>query len=65
VELLKKWSKYVDPRYWDEMCPEPSSFVIDQVKKDKSEKRAKTTEQQKGLSENRQEAVQQANDKKE
>jgi hypothetical protein len=36
VELFKKWRKYVEPRYWDEMCLEPSSAVIDQVKKDKS-----------------------------
>jgi hypothetical protein len=57
VELFKKWRKYVDPRYWDDMCPEPSSAVIDQVKKYKSEKRAKTTDHQKGLREKRQEAT--------
>jgi hypothetical protein len=65
VEVFKKWRNYVDPRYWDKMCPEPSSAVIYQVKKYKSEERAKMTEQQKGLSGKRQEAARQVNGKKE
>jgi hypothetical protein len=65
MEFFKKRRKYADPRYWDERCPEPSSVVIDQVKKDKLEKRVKTTEQQKGLSEKRREVAQQVNGKKE
>jgi hypothetical protein len=39
VELYKKWWQYVDPQYWEEMCPKPYDDVMLQVKKDKSEKR--------------------------
>jgi hypothetical protein len=39
VELYKKWRQYVDPRFWEEMCPKPSYDVFEHVKNDKVSKR--------------------------
>jgi hypothetical protein len=55
LELSKKCRKYVDSTYWDMMCPEPLSSMMDQVKNDKLEKSMKVTEKQKALLEKRQE----------
>jgi hypothetical protein len=44
VELYKKWRQYVDPQYWDEMCPESSDAVIQHVKSDKVDRRKQTIE---------------------
>jgi hypothetical protein len=44
VELYKKWRQYVDPQYWDEMCPEPSAAVMQHVKSDKADKPKQTIE---------------------
>jgi hypothetical protein len=44
VELDKNWWQYVDPQYWDDMCPEPSATVIQYVKSDKADKRKQTIE---------------------
>jgi hypothetical protein len=56
VELYKKWRQYADPQYWEEICPEPSDEVMEQVKNDKSVKRMETTKRAKSsVSEKRQE----------
>jgi hypothetical protein len=46
VELYKKWRQYVDPQYWDEMCPKPSATVMQHIKSDKADKRKKTIERE-------------------
>jgi hypothetical protein len=56
VELYKKWQQYVDPRYWEEMCPKPSDEVMGHVKNGKSVKCMETTKRAKvSVSEKQQE----------
>jgi hypothetical protein len=44
MELYKKWQKYLDTQYWDEMGPEPSAAVMQDFKSDKADKRKQTIE---------------------
>jgi hypothetical protein len=48
VELYKKWRQYVEPQYWEEMCPKPSDEVMEQVKNQNSIKRMEITKRAKG-----------------
>jgi hypothetical protein len=66
VELYKKLRQYVDPRYWEEMCPKPSDEAMEQVKNDKSIKRMETTQRAKvGVSEKQQEQAREKAEKAE
>ena len=40
VELYKKWGPVVPEEYRDEICPKPSDYILELVKKGRSQKNA-------------------------